>query len=393
VTTPGRPRLLRSINDRSAMELLLTHGPVTRAQLSELTGLSKPTTGQLLSRLVTAGAVVRHGRRTGVRGPQPETYRLDPSIGYAIGLDVTPVLTRAAVADITGEVLGTAQFRTPRGNDTAELSVRDAVDQTMGMIGLNRKHLTAAVIGTPGALDPITGRLGYARHLRGWHGTDLPNVLRNALGAPVSLVNDVKLAAVAELAARGPHERDFCLLWNGEGLGLAHVSDGQVLAGARGGAGEVGYMPVPGTPVQRRPRRTNSGGFQTRAGAPAVRRVLSDAGFGARDAAVGLRRAVTAADAGNRAAARAVREVAERLAVGLAAICCVLDPPVIVLTGDICAAGGTRLAREIESELAELTINAPPVRGSVVTEQPVLRGAIHAAVEQAREIAFAEYLN
>jgi hypothetical protein len=33
------------------------------------------------------------------------------------------------------------------------------------------------------------------------------------------------------------------------------------------------------------------------------------------------------------------------------------------------------------------------VRGSVVTEQPVLRGAIHAAVEQAREIAFAEYLN
>src|SRR4029453_6538213 len=119
----------------------------------------------------------------------------------------------------------------------------------------------------------------------GWHGMDLPNVLRDALGTPVSLVNDVKLAAVAELAARGPHERDFCLLWNGEGLGLAHVSDGQVLAGARGGAGEVGYMPVPGTPVQRRPRRTNSGGFQTRAGAPAVRRVLSDAGFGARDAA------------------------------------------------------------------------------------------------------------
>jgi predicted NBD/HSP70 family sugar kinase len=375
------------------LELLLAHGTLTRAQLSELTGLSKPTTGQLLGRLQVAGAVVQDGRRTGVRGPQPETYRLDPSIGYAIGLDVTPVLIRTAVADITGAILTTGQFRTTHANEAAELSVRAAVDETLAMIGLTRKQLTAAVIGTPGALDPITGRLGYARHLRGWHGTDLPNVLRDALGAPVSVVNDVKLAAVAELAARGPRQRDFCLLWSGDGLGLAHVSDGQVLAGARGGAGEVGYMPVPGTPLQRRPRRTNSGGFQTRAGAPAVRRILSDAGFGARDPAVGLRRAVTAADAGNPAAARAVAEVAERLAVGLAAICCVLDPPVIVLAGEVCAAGGTRLTREIETELAELTINAPPVRGSVVTEQPVLRGAVHAAVEQAREIAFAEYLN
>src|SRR3978361_1849364 len=88
VTTPGTPRLLRSINDRSAMRLLLEHGSLTRAQLSDLTGLSKPTTGQLLTRLQSAGAVVTDGFRTGPRRPQAEVYRLEPGIAFAAGVDV-----------------------------------------------------------------------------------------------------------------------------------------------------------------------------------------------------------------------------------------------------------------------------------------------------------------
>ena len=51
--TPGTPSLLRAINDRAALELLLDRGPLTRAELGELTGLSKVTASQLLARLDT----------------------------------------------------------------------------------------------------------------------------------------------------------------------------------------------------------------------------------------------------------------------------------------------------------------------------------------------------
>ena len=393
MTTPGTPRLLRSINDRSAMRLLLEHGALTRGQLSDLTGLSKPTTGQLLTRLQSAGAVITDGFRTGQRGPQAEVYRLEPGIAYAAGLDVAPARLRVAVADVTGTTMATREFRTARDSARPALLVRDAVEETLAAAGLQRKQLTSAVIGTPGALDPITGKLGYARHLRGWHGDDLAASLREALDVPLAIVNDVKLAAMAELAQRAPHEQDFCLLWNGDGLGLAHVSAGQVLSGARGGAGEVGYMPVPGTPVHRRPGRSNSGGYQTRAGAVAVRELMAAAGFPGRSAAIAVERAVAAAEEGHRRAGKAVQELAQRLAVGLAAICCVLDPPVVILAGDICAAGGDRLRGHIEQELAELTINPPPVRMTVVTEHAVLKGAVHAAVTDARNLAFAKYLN
>ena len=63
---PGTPSLLRELNDRAALELLLTGGPMTRAQLGEQTGLSKVTASQLLARLEERG-LVAGGRRAGGR--------------------------------------------------------------------------------------------------------------------------------------------------------------------------------------------------------------------------------------------------------------------------------------------------------------------------------------
>nr|WP_302851934.1 helix-turn-helix domain-containing protein [Streptomyces sp. CNQ085] len=58
-TAPGTPRVLRAINDRVALELLLAHGSLSRGRVGRLTGLSKPTASQLLTRLEAAGLVRR----------------------------------------------------------------------------------------------------------------------------------------------------------------------------------------------------------------------------------------------------------------------------------------------------------------------------------------------
>src|SRR5262249_47047377 len=68
---PGTPSLLRELNDRSALELLLTGGPMTRSQLGEHTGLSKVTASQLLARLEERGIVAVAGEQAGGRGPEP----------------------------------------------------------------------------------------------------------------------------------------------------------------------------------------------------------------------------------------------------------------------------------------------------------------------------------
>src|SRR3954468_4980084 len=103
---PGTPRLLRGINDRAALDLLLEHGPLSRTRLGELTGLSKPTASQLLARLERAGLLLATGVSEGAPGRSAQLYEVNPASAYVAALDVTPTRILAAVADLTGRLVG-----------------------------------------------------------------------------------------------------------------------------------------------------------------------------------------------------------------------------------------------------------------------------------------------
>nr|BFE82723.1 hypothetical protein GCM10020093_053240 [Planobispora longispora] len=125
----GTPRLMRAINDRAALDVLLERGPLTRPEIGELTGLSKPTAFQLLARLQDAGLVVSDGVRAGQPGRTAETYRINPAAAYAAAMDVTPDRIAVQVADITGAVVGEATLPTPRRPaDTLLDRLRAALD-------------------------------------------------------------------------------------------------------------------------------------------------------------------------------------------------------------------------------------------------------------------------
>jgi predicted NBD/HSP70 family sugar kinase len=389
-STPGTPSLLRAINDRAALEALLTRGPLTRPEIGALTGLSKPTASQLLTRLRDKGLVVLDGIREGGPGRTAELYRINPEAGYVAGLDVRRARVRGSVADLTGAVIGTFELPTPgsAGGD-AVARVRTVVAGAAADAGLGADRINSVVIGLPGALDPRTERLGYASHLPGWHIPDLLSRLRDGLGVPTAVENDVNLVAMAELAhGQAAAATNFALLWVSAGIGLAIVLDGKLVRGATGGAGEVGYMPIANAPVIRDPGRANTGGLQATAGAPAVLQLLRGHGFRGGQVDRIVRRARQAYDAGDAKAAAALGELAERLALGLAAIVSVLDPELIMLSGDIPLAGGEPLRALIERELHTLTIPHPELKLAAVGGNPVLAGALHLALGQARDQIF-----
>jgi predicted NBD/HSP70 family sugar kinase len=383
---PGTPRLLRGMNDRAALDLLLEHGPLSRTRLGELTGLSKPTASQLLARLQRAGLVVATGVSEGGPGRSAQLYEVNPVSAYVAALDVTPSRIVAAVADVSGRVVGKAELRTPRGTGvTAVQNVLSALDEALAEPGLARTGLDRVMIGTPGAFDPTTGRLRYARHLPGWHDPDLLARITEAVGVPVEGENDVNLAAVAEREiGRAAGVDDFVLLWADEGLGAALVIDGRLHGGATGGAGEVGFLPLPGTPVVRHVGRSNAGGFQELAGGRQVLALARSLGLraGSPEAAVAL--ALTTPGPGD----RLLQQLGERVALGLAVMVAVLDPALIVLAGRVLSAGGERLAEIVRAELSDLAVARPRVELSAVPDDPVLTGALHTALAATREHVF-----
>jgi predicted NBD/HSP70 family sugar kinase len=383
---PGTPRMLRGINDRAALELLLRHGPLSRTRLGELTGLSKPTASQLLGRLEAAGLVFASGSTRGGPGPRAQLYAVNPRAGYVGGLDVTPARILAAVADITGRIVGERELRTPRrpGPDAVR-NVVTALEGATTAAGLGPADLLHVAIGTPGAFDPRTRRLRYARHLPGWHDPDLLDRLAETLAVPVHVDNDVNLAAVAELEAGGARGvDDFVLLWVDEGLGAAVVIGGRLYGGASGGAGEIGFLPLPGTPLVRDVRRGNAGAFQELAGGPAVLALARSLGLRASTAPAAVRKALTTPGAGD----ELIATLGHRLAVGIAAVVAVLDPTLVVLSGSVGLAGGDRLRDAVTDELASLAAGRPHVALADVREGPVLTGALHTALGAARDDVF-----
>lgn len=380
---PGTPRLLRAINDRAALELLLARGPLTRAQLGELTGLSKVTASQLVERLEQRGLVARVGEQAGGRGPNAQLYAVVPTSAFVVGVDIGPEHAVAACADITGAVVSRIEQSTHDTDDPVGV-VHNAVIEAARTADAPISRVRRVVLGTPGLVDPSTGDLAFVFDLPRWH-RGLLAALRADLDRPVVFENDVNLAAVAEAhagAARGVD--DFVLLWLGRGVGLAVMLGGKLHRGVSGAAGEIGYLPVAGAPVPRDIARRSKGGFKELAVADAVRAVAREHGFRAPSAADAVRAAVTAGTTGG----PVLDELARRLALGLAATCVVLDPALVVLAGEVGLAGGVALAHRVQHEVAAIAPVSPRVVVGEGPEEPVLHGALRTALDAARDEVF-----
>ncbi|GGV10738.1 transcriptional regulator [Streptomyces litmocidini] len=369
------PSTARAINDRLALRLLQDEGPLTATQLKTLTGLSRPTVADLVERLRDSGLVHVVGEAgADRRGPNAKLYGIVADRAHLAALDVRTRSVSVTVADLLGTTL--AEASVPVGDDSGTgPAVEKAVallERTVGEAGADRLHSVA--VGAPGLIDPATGELRDSSGLPAWH-RRLVGVLQERLPAHVLVENETNLAAVAELREGAARDReDFVLLWLGQGVGAAVVLDGRLRRGASGGAGEIGFLPVPGT--SGLPSATGcDGGFHELACAAAV---------GTLAAAHGL----DPADALASGHGPFLDALARRLAVGTAAVVSVLDPGCVVLAGETGHAGGAELAARVEAELGGLSPLRTEVRPTALGDAAVLRGALLRARDAAQDELF-----
>ncbi len=358
--------------------------------------MSKVTVSQMLTRLEERGLVAIAGEQAGNRGPSAALYSVVPSSAYVAGLYVESDLVSAAVADVTGRRVASLTVNpagvnpngvNPAGPDDPVAIVRGAVEQACARAGIEVGRLSALVIGSPGVVDPRTGDPRLAVNLPTWHDGAL-DALRGAWHKPVVIENDVNLAAMAERATgAAAGADDFVLVWLGVGLGLATILGGQLHRGTAGAAGEIGYLPVHGAPLHTDIRHPASGGFQSLAGASAVRGLAAEHGLTAPTAAAAVQAALSSGPGGP--GTSFLDELAHRVAVGVASVCAVLDPGLVVLGGDVGRAGGTVLADRVAAGVARIFPARPRVVPTGVPDEPVLRGAMLAAIAQAHAILLA----
>jgi len=415
---PASPSTARAINDRLALRLLQQEGPLTAGQLKQLTGLSRPTVADLVERLTASGLIEMVGESGEQRrGPNARLYGIVADRAYLAALDVRLEGVSVLVSDLVGRVL--AEASVPIDDDSG---TGPAVEQAVALVERAAKeagaeHLHTVCVGAPGLIDPTTGELRDTSGLPAWHRRLVAALHERLPDTRIVVENETNLAALAEQRDGAAHDRDtFVLLWLGMGIGAAVVLDGALRRGASGGAGELGFLPVPGT--RGLPSATDcEGGFHSLAGAGAVLELARECGVLGVEGAEGgsaaevVRWAVTGvggseqgargdAGAGGGAdaaatpdgasapdyarAARFLDTLADRLALGVASVVALLDPGCVVLGGEVGQAGGDELAVRVAERITRMSPLPAEVRPSALGGAAVLRGALLTAQDGAQ---------
>ncbi|MFF1723482.1 ROK family transcriptional regulator [Streptomyces sviceus] len=411
---PASPSTARAINDRLALRLLQQEGPLTAGQLKQLTGLSRPSVADLVERLAAAGLIDVVGESGEQRrGPNAKLYGIVADQAHLAALDVRTEGVSVVVSDLLGGVL--AEASVPIGGDTG---TGPAVEQAVALVERAAKEagvpgLHTVGIGAPGLIDPATGELRDSGGLPAWHRRLVLALQERLPETRVHVENETNLAALAEQRDGVAQDRDtFVLLWLGHGTGAAVVLEGTLRRGVSGGTGEIGFLPVPGTAGL--PSAVDcEGGFHSLAGsaaivalaerhgltvetqgyeppaASAVRDAVASAATGAGAGAATAAQAGGVTAAGASAATDFLDALADRLAVGVAAVVAVLDPGCLVLAGEVGQAGGADLAARVERRVRRMSPLPTEVRASALGGGAVLRGALLTARERAQDELFA----
>ncbi len=244
-TLGANPERARLRNRRLVLGRVHASGAAGRAEIARATGLSVQAVSNIVSELQAGGLIEARGPLEGRRGLPAEQYALRAQGAYALGIELRPDAVIAVLLDLAGEVRHASRLALAAADPAAVLArAPDLRDRALATAGADPARLLGAGIVMPGPFGR-TGIVGAGSDLPLWRDLDAAAAFEAALDRPVRIANDANAAAMAE-RVRGAARAltDYAYLYFGAGIGLALVSGGRLVAGARGNAGEIGHVPV-----------------------------------------------------------------------------------------------------------------------------------------------------
>jgi len=322
-------------------QLLRDGRPRTRADLAELTGQARSTISARVDLLLASGLVAPAGEASSTGGRPPATFAFAPSARILLAVDLGATHARLAVTDLASTVLAEHHEALPIADGPTPVLDRVAAvgAKLIEQAGRTMDEVAAVGVGLPGPVDHASGRPTNPPIMPGWDDADVPGMLRERLGAPVLVDNDVNIMALGEHAAQFPDVDHLLFVKVATGIGAGVISDGAIRRGAQGAAGDLGHIAVPGGKGLLC-RCGNTGCLEAQASGRAVALALAEAGVPAASSAD----VVALVRSGNVTASHAVREAGRTIGGVLAACVSMLNPSVIVIGGSLAGAGENLLA-------------------------------------------------
>lgn len=395
-------RTVSTINQSAIIRALRDHGPLSRARIGQLTGLSPATVNRLTSLMAKQRLIVQDGQEpsTGGRPSLILRYTGGPRLVSSLHLRGDRVV--GGLVDFDGKLIERRELRFDDGASngavgTGGRSGGGDVDHRLELIaGLLAGLLEQAEeqgtpclsvgISVPGVVAEPEGRIGPLPEL-GWPEMPLREFLRSRTDLPLAIENDANALAYGEYrrgAGVGTSSMVAVLLDNGMGAGI--ITKGALHRGQHFEAGEIGYLLMERSSLRRSYKEL--GDLEDRVGSAALTRSALARGLRGGDGALlTAHDIVELARADNPVAREMVDEIVDMISMAVAALSVILDPEVIVVGSGI-TSGTDEIIPGIQSRLTGRILRVPTLVPSSLGEDAVLLGAAELAIGEVDQVDF-----
>lgn len=261
------------------LQIIRRRGAVSRSTVTEITGWSKAKTTQEIRILLEKEYLVEVGNGASQGGRKPKLLKLNPDLGYLLGVDIGVTSLDMALTDIGGEIL--VRFSEPvelrKGPEVVLDRVTEIALEMLGEVGGSANQILGIVIGVPGPVNFIEGVLVAPPLIPEWERFQIRSYLKKTFVSTFVMVdNDVNIMALGErFAGEAQGINHFIFVKIGTGIGAGIMSNGKIHRGRDGCAGDIGHICV-----DKRGPLCNCGNFgclEIMAAGPAIAKRAMDA--------------------------------------------------------------------------------------------------------------------
>lgn len=242
----GNNKFLKKLNQSIILDLIRVNKAVSRAELSQITGLSPTAIGVITSSLIDEGYIHETGIGESKGGRRPVLFELRPESFYSIGVDLDFNYISIVLIDISGTIIyeHSLEMEKPIRVNSVVKTLRKEIESCLQAFSITPKNLLGIGVSVPGMVDNDTHEIVFAPNF-GWKNVDIENELKEFFSVPVYVENEAMSSAICENWIGSCQDAsNFVCINIKTGIGAGIFTGGKLYRGTGGSAGEVGHIVV-----------------------------------------------------------------------------------------------------------------------------------------------------
>ena len=243
--TLGNSIVIRKWNLSSIFKAIRRQGPISRIELTKITGCSAGTVSNHVRTLIKKGFVIETKKGISSGGRKPIQLMINPSKAYIFSIEIE--VTRIKIVMFDLEIKVVMKSIIPiiyKDNYMKTLEqVFFEMDKMIEEKNLKLDNLLGIGVAVPGLIDKVKGILEFAPNL-GWKNVPISKIFKDKFNLPITLNNEAKAAAIGERESIYPKINNMVFVSINEGIGCGIFINGKLYRGASGNAGEFGHITI-----------------------------------------------------------------------------------------------------------------------------------------------------